>query len=197
MNHSPDFRAPHVRAAVLVALTLAGAQPALAEVAEEAPLPPKAVTLQTDLITPLFSAYYLEANVRLSDHFGLLVNTSYLSLDNDSWKARTGTLGAGLSYYFEGEALRRWYVEAVGEVSLSSWRHEPSGEVAPVGLGSTGIAVAGYRFIGDCGAVLDLAAGVVVLHLPGTHVTTDDGVISASALTNVYPAAKASVGWAF
>jgi hypothetical protein len=157
----------------------------------------EALTLQTDLITPFFGTYYLEANARVSNHLGVLFNASNLSLENGDWKTNTGTLGAGLSYYFQGEALRRWYVEAVGEANLSSWRHEPSGKVAPILVGYTGIAVAGYRFIWGCGLVLDLAAGVVVLHLPSARVATVDGFVSSEALTRVYPAAKLNVGWAF
>jgi hypothetical protein len=197
MNHPAPLKAPRARASVLVALLLIDTRSAFAERAEAARPVAKTVTVQTDLITPLFSAYYLETNVRLSDHFGLLINGSYLLLDNDDWSTRTGTFGVGLSYYFEGESPRRWYVEAVGEANLSSWRHGPSGEVAPLGLGYTGVAVGGYRFIWDWGAVVDLAAGIVVLHLAGARVTTADGVVSSQALTNVYPAAKANIGWAF
>jgi hypothetical protein len=159
--------------------------------------PPKNVTIQTDLITPFFGAYLLEANVRVSSHFSVLINTSYLGLKDHDWRARAGTLGAGLTYYFQGQAPRRWYVEAVGEVSLASFRYEPSGEVAPAVFGYNGVAVAGYRFIWDAGPVLDLAAGVVVLHFPSAHVSTPSGELASEAITNVYPAAKASVGWAF
>jgi len=155
------------------------------------------LTIQTDLVTPFFGAYLLEANVRVSNHFALLFNTSYLTLDNESWESDTGTLGLGLSYYFQGDALRRWYVQAIGEVMLSSWRHEPSGAVAPVTLGVTGVAIAGYRFICSAGPVLDLGAGAVVLHSPSARAEAGDEVVASQALTRVYPAAKLSVGWAF
>lgn len=135
--------------------------------------------------------------MRASNHFGVVFNTSYLPLENGDWKTRTGTLGVGLSYYFQGDALRRWYVEAVGEANFSSWRHEPSGKVASVVVGATAVAVGGYRFIWSSGPVLDLAAGVVVLHLASGHVATVDGPVSSGQYNGVYPAAKLGVGWAF
>ncbi|HEY0714993.1 MAG TPA: hypothetical protein VGF45_20095 [Polyangia bacterium] len=158
------------------------------------------VTICTSLITPFFGAYYLEGKFRASDSFAAIVNTSFLTLENDDWKNRAGTVGAGLEYFFQGDAFRRWYVEAIGEVWLSSWRHEPSGEVAPVGLGYAGIALVGYQFVFKGGAVIDLGAGVVGFHLPS--VSVDDrrdglGMISSKALTKIYPAAKVNVGWAF
>jgi hypothetical protein len=155
------------------------------------------VTIQTDVITPFFGAYLLEANVRVSSHFSLLFNTSYLTLDNEEWESESGTLGLGASYYFQGDALRRWYIEAVGEVLLSSWRHEPSNAVAPIVLGVTGVAIAGYRFICSAGPVLDLGAGAVVLHSPSARAEGADGVVTSEAFTRFYPAAKLSVGWAF
>ncbi len=164
---------------------------------DDSPPARKSVTLQTDLITPFFGAYYLEANVRVSSHFGVLFNTSYLAFPNGDWKSRTGTFGVGLTYHFGGEALRGWYVEGVGEANLSSWRNEPSGQVAPLGVGWTGILVGGYRFVWNSGFVLDLAAGLVVLHLSSARVTTAEGVVASDALTRVYPAAKLGVGWAF
>ena len=80
---------------------------------------------------------------------------------------------------------------------LSSWRHEPSGEVAPLGLGYAGIALVGYQFVFDRGPVVDLGAGVVAFHLPSAHVDAGGGSVSSEALTSVYPAAKVNVGWAF
>jgi hypothetical protein len=157
----------------------------------------ESVTLTTSLITPFFGAYEAEATVRASDAFGILFNTSYLSLSNDDWKTKTGTVGAGVNYHFLGGALRAWYVEAVGELVFSSWRHEPSREVAPIVLGYSGIALVGYRFVCDRGLVLDAGAGVVVLRFPSARVVLGDGALSSEAFTRLYPAIKLNVGWAF
>jgi len=105
----------------------------------------KAAMLTASLVTPFFDAYEAEAAVRVSNAFGVVFNTSYLSLANDGWKTKTGTVGAGVNYYLLGSALRRWYLEAIGELVFSSWRHEPSGKVAPIVLGE------GQRRVGILG----------------------------------------------
>jgi len=133
----------------------------------------------------------------VSNALGLVFNTSYLSLANGDWKTRAGTVGAGVNYYFLGSALRRWYVEAIGELVVSSWRHEPSGEVAPIGLGYIGIALVGYKFVWDRGPVLDLGAGVVALHFRSAQVDLAGGAVSSAPFTTLYPAVKLNVGWAF
>jgi hypothetical protein len=80
---------------------------------------------------------------------------------------------------------------------FSSWRHGPSGEVAPIVLGYTGIATMGYELVCNRGPVLDLAAGVVALHFPSARVPLAGGSLSSEAFTKVYPAVKVNVGWAF
>ncbi len=157
----------------------------------------KTSTLQTDLITPFFTTYYLEGNIAVSKDFALLVNTSYLLLEDGDWSIQAATLGVGVSYYFQGQAPRRWYVEAVGEANLSSWRHKPSERVAPLTLGATAVSVAGYRFIFDGGFVVDTALGALVLHLPGARATTDAGAVTSKTITRLIPAAKLNIGWAF
>lgn len=178
-------------------VVLAGAGAASAAGPEGTGAARPALSLATSLITPFFGAYYLEGKLRASSSFAVVLNTSYLTLANGDWKNRAGTLGAGAEYFFGGDALHGWYVEAIGELWLSSWRHEPSGQVAPVGLGSAGIALAGYQWTFDRGPVIDLGAGVVAFHLPGAHVASGDGPASSEPLTRVYPAAKVNVGWAF
>jgi len=158
---------------------------------------PKTVAITTSLVTPFFNAYYLEGKFRASNHFALVVNASYLRLDNQDWKTKTGTVGAGVSYFFGGNALRRWYVEGIGEAWFSSWRYEPSGGLAPVKIGYAGLALAGYEFVFDAGPVLDLGAGLVVFHTPSAKVEFDGGTVTSKALTRAYPAAKLDVGWAF
>ena len=183
---------------LLTAFSLLVCRTAGADGAETPRTGRETVTLATSLVTPFFGAYYLEANVRASNAFGLFYNASYVSLDGeDDWHSKSGTLGSGISYSFGHEALRRWYVEAWGEVWLSSWRHGPSGEVAPLVAGYAAGSLAGYRFIWDAGPVLDLAAGVVGAYLPSAHVQTDDGPVSSEAITMLYPAVKVNVGWAF
>jgi hypothetical protein len=157
----------------------------------------EAVTVTTSLVTPFFNALYVEANVRASNKIGVLINASYLTLENNDWKTKTGTVGAGVTYHLQGDALRRWYVEADGELWFSSWRHEPSGEVSSVVLGLGAIAVVGYRVVWELGPVLDLGVGVVGVHLPSARVATSAGPISSDAFTRVYPAVKVNVGWAF
>lgn len=153
--------------------------------------------LATSLITPFFDAYYLEGKVRASDSFAVVANTSYLTLTNEGWKNRAGTLGVGAEYFFRGSALRGWYAEAIGEVWFSSWRHEQSGTVAPLGLGTAGIALVGYQFVLGPGFGVDLGAGVVGVHLPAAYGDVDGVRISSRAFTKIYPAAKINVGWAF
>jgi len=157
----------------------------------------RTVTLATSLVTPFFSAYYLEGKVVASSSVAVVLNTSYLTLENDDWKDRAATIGAGVDYFFQGHAPRRWYVEAIGEVWFSSWRHEPSGGVAPLALGYAGIALVGYQFVFDRGPVVDLGAGVVAFHQPSARVEVDGASFSSEALTKLYPAAKVNVGWAF
>jgi hypothetical protein len=155
------------------------------------------VTFTTSAITPFFGAYLLESKVRMSNAIGLVLIGSYLVIENDDWKAKSGTLGVGIDYYFQGDALRRWYVEAVGELWLSSQRHEPSGEVAPMGLGYAAFALLGYQFVCELGPVLDLGAGAVLFHLPAAEVDVDGSNVASDAMTRVYPAAKVNVGWGF
>ena len=154
-------------------------------------------TVTTSLVTPFFGAYYLEANVRTGSAWGVMLNTSRFSLDNGAFRTATNTVGAGLTYHWQGTALQRWYVEAYSEALFSRWRHEPSGETASIVLGVSGSALVGYRFLFDVGAVLDLGAGIVALYFPRAHVTTAAGPVSSAAMTKYYPAIKLNVGWAF
>jgi hypothetical protein len=176
-------------------LLLLPPKPVAAEPAESH-ADPKTATLTTSLVTPFFGAYYLEGNVRASNALAALFNVSYLSLDNEDWTTNTGTVGAGVSYYCNGEALRGWYAEAGSELLLSSWRHQPSGKVAPIVPGFSVAAVLGYRFIWS-GPVLDLGAGAVVLHFPRAQVETATGTTPSDTLTKVYPVLKLNAGWAF
>lgn len=165
--------------------------------APDAERPVKTVTFTTNLLSPFFGAYYVDATLRASRAFGILLDASYFAIDNGAFRTHTGTVGAGFSYYFQGDALRRWYVEANTELMLSHWRHEPSGNTASLVPGFTFGSVAGHRFIWDSGAVLDFAAGAVMMHFPSARVETDAGPVSSKALTRVYPAIKVNVGWAF
>lgn len=185
------------RSVALLGALLLSAGSALAADAEAPAAAPESVSVTASLVTPFFGAYEAEAKIRASESFALLVNSSYLTLEHDDWETKTGTVGAGLNYYFARSALRGWYVDAVAELMFSSWRHEPSSEVAPLVLGYTGIAGVGYQFVCDAGPVLDLAAGVVALHFPSAHIEQADGTLSSGAFTNVYPAVKVNVGWAF
>lgn len=185
--------------ALSFAFMLLGSAPANA--AESPPdTPPddrKRFLVATSLVTPMFGAYYIEGNLRLSDRFSALVNGSRLTLDREDWSTQTNSVGAGLDYYFQGEALRKWYVEAQGELLISSWKHDPSGASASVAFGATGTALVCYRFVSDFGPVLDLGAGVVALRFPGARADTPNGPVTLNAFTHVYPALKVSVGWAF
>jgi hypothetical protein len=183
---------PRFVAAAAVCLTAA-----LPAEAEEPRGGTESATVTTSLTAPFFGAYEVEATLRASSTVGVLVNGSYLTLTNGDWRMKGGTVGAGINYYPWGSALRRWYVEAVGELMLASWRHEPSRAVAPVHLGYSGIALVGYQFVWDRGPVLDVGAGAVVLHLPGAQVDVADGAASSAAFTRVYPAVKINVGWRF
>jgi hypothetical protein len=187
--------------AVLLAVILAAihrdAEAAGAARSAESQARRQSLTVATSALTPFFGAYYLEANLRAANAFSVLCNASYLTIENDDWKSRGATLGAGVDYYFQGDALHRWYLEAVGELAISSWRHQPSGQAAPIGLGGTSYAILGYRFVFDRGPVLDVGVGVVGVHLPGARVTTVNGPVSSEAFTRLYPAAKINLGWAF
>jgi hypothetical protein len=180
----------------ITSFVLLASKSASAESAKK-PTDGKAVTVTTNLLAPLFRAYYLDANLRASQKLGVLLNASYFSIENGVWSTRSGTLGAGFSYYFQGDALRRWYVEASSEFMLSRWRHDPSGSTAPLVPGFTLGSVVGYRFVWELGPVLDLAAGAVLLHFPSARAETETGPVSSDAFTRLYPAIKANVGWAF
>ena len=177
---------------VLLAVTATFTGPAAAESGDE-----KRVAFTTNMLTPLFGAYYLDASLRLSSRFVLLFNTSYLTLSSGDWKTKTGTVGGGVLYHWQGTAMRRWYLEASSELLLSSWRYEPSGDTASIQPGFSLASVIGYRFIWDIGFVLDLAAGVVVLHFPSVDIDAASGPAASHALTRFFPAAKLNVGWAF
>ena len=193
----PSTRLRCRQLAWLLPLLLGVSGRASASEAQEPPPPGRTVSVSTSLITPFFGAYYLEGKFRASRSFAVVLNTSYLTLKNHDWKNRAGTVGVGAEYFFQGDALHGWYVEAIGEVWLTSWRHEPSGQVEPLGLGTAGIALGGYQFVFDRGPVIDLGAGVVAFHLPGAHVDAAGGPVSSAPFTRVYPAAKINVGWAF
>ena len=182
---------------LLVPLRLLDSGTASADEPEKSRAGREVVTVTTSLLTPFFGAYEMEAKVRASNAFGVVLNASYLSLEKDDWRTKTGTVGAGVNYFFQRDALRRWYVEAIGELMFSSWRHEPSGQVAPIILGYSGIAGVGYLFVCDRGPVLDLGAGIVALHFPRALVAAGDGSVSSKAFTSVYPGVKINVGWAF
>jgi hypothetical protein len=181
----------------LVALVLLDASAALAAEPDDSRPRRETATLTTSLLTPLFGTYYLELNVRASDAFGVLFNTSYLSLDKGDWNITAGTVGAGLSYHFQGDALRRWYVQAWGEAMFSFWRHDPSAEIASIVVGYSGEAIVGYRFVCELGPVLDLGAGVIFFRFPSARVETAEGPVSSEAFSRLYPAAKVNAGWAF
>lgn len=157
----------------------------------------KTVTVTTSLITPFFDAYYLEGKIRAPKNFAAVINASYLSIAKGDWTTRSGTVGAGVDYFFGGDTLRRWYVEAIGEVWFASPRHDPSGETAPLGIGYAALALVGYQFVFDVGLVVDLGVGGVAFHLPGASVQTAAGSASSQSTTTVYPAGKLNVGWAF
>lgn len=178
----------------LSTLLLLGNTPVLAQSSSSRP---KVVTFTTNLLSPFFRAYYLDANVRPSKSVAVLLNTSYFLLEKGDFATRTGTLGAGLSYYFQHDAPRRWYVEASSELMLSHWRHEPSGSAAALTPGFTLGSVAGYRYIWELGPVVDFAVGAVMLHFPSAGVETNAGRISSRAFTSLYPAIKINAGWAF
>ena len=196
-------------ALLLLLLLLSARTPARAEAPQSHVVPPsssetpvpgaaqKRVAITTSLITPFFDAYYLAAKVRASNHVSLIVNASYLLLEQHDWRAKSVTMGLGADYYFTGDGLRGWYVEAVGELWLSSWRHNPSGEHAPLALGYAGIALAGYEFVFDAGPVIDLGVGAVAFHTPSARVEFASGSAASEATTKVYPVAKVEVGWAF
>lgn len=164
---------------------------------EKHSVPHERVSVSASALTPFFGAYELEARARASGAFAILVNTSYLRLEHGDWTTNTATVGAGLTYFFERKALRGWYAEAIGELMFSSWRYDPSHRTASLVLGYSGIAAVGYQIVWDAGPVLDLAGGVVALHFPGARVSNDGASRSFDAFTNVYPAAKVNVGWAF
>jgi hypothetical protein len=192
-----SMRIPTRCLAWFVPLILVGPGTAAAAEPQDAPAARKTATIATSLVTPFFGAYYLEGKLRASSSFAAVLNTSYLTLENGDWQNRAGTVGAGVEYFFQGDALRRWYVEAIGEVWLSSWRHEPSGGVAPFGLAYAGIALVGYQFVFARGPVVDVGAGLVAFHLPSAHVEVAGGSVTSEPLTKLYPAAKVNVGWAF
>jgi hypothetical protein len=178
-------------------LTVLPEGPAWATASEGTRAGRETVTVVTSAVTPFFGAYYLEGAVRTSDFFSVLLNTSYLSLESDDWRVRAGTVGFGADYFFAGSALRGWYAEAIGEVWFSSWRHEPSTHVAPIVLGYAAVAIVGYQFVCDLGAVLDIGAGATAFHVPGAQVPSAGAPVSSDALTRIYPAAKVDLGWAF
>lgn len=189
---------PSARCLILLGcFILACARTAAASEPSESPAAPETVSISTSVVTPIFDAYYLETKVRASGSFAAIFNASYLTLENHDWTDRAGTVGAGVDYFFQGDALHRWYVEGIGEIWFSSWRHGSSGEVAPVGLGYAGIALVGYQLVLHHGPVVDLGAGAVAFHLPSVHVQSASGSVSSESLTKLYPAAKVDVGWAF
>lgn len=170
-----------------------------ASAAEAAPPPAKreSVTIATSVVTPFFGTYYLEGKVRASHALALVFNASYLVLENHGWKTKSGTIGVGVDYFFQSDALRRFYLEGIAEAWFASQRHEPSGEVAALGLGYAGVALVGYEFVWEFGLVLDLGAGAVAFRLPSARVEVDGAPVTSEALWRVYPAVKANVGWAF
>jgi hypothetical protein len=187
-------------AALLVALSLR-TEAATAATGSEPVAPERRLALTTSLLTPFFGAYLLEGTARSSDSFGLLANTSYLTLENpkdDAWKTHAGTVGAGLDWYLPPAVLRRVYLEAIGELVFSSWHYRPTQQVAPLALGYTALAVLGYRYIFAGGLVLDGGAGAVAIHFPSARVALESGgSASSKAFTNFYPAVKLNIGWAF
>jgi hypothetical protein len=193
----PSTRPPTHHFALLLPLVVVGSGMASASEPKDPTQARQTMSVATSLVTPFFGAYYLEGKLRASSSFAAVLNTSYLTLEKHDWKNRAGTVGVGAEYFFQGDALRGWYVEAIGEVWLSSWRHEPSGQVAPIGPGYAAIALGGYQFVFDRGPVIDLGVGVVAFHLPGAHVDGMGSGVSSEPLTRVYPAAKVNVGWAF
>lgn len=179
-----------------------GLAPAEAAPAHAAPAreqsPRESVTITTNVIAPLFGVYYLEGNVRLSSRFGLVLNANHFPLDSGRLRTRANALGAGLSYYFEGNALRGWYVEAIGEAVFATWRaRSDSSETSPVVVGSSFSAVGGYRFICDLGPVLDVGLGVARIHIPSAAVQVDGQRAASGSVTRFYPAVTLDIGWAF
>jgi hypothetical protein len=190
-------RFPRQSSALIVSLVALATKPAFAAEGENSDADRETFAITTSLVTPFFGAYLLEGKVRASSAVGIILSASYLSLDDDDWKVRAGTVGAGLDYYFGNDALRGWYVEGVVEAWLTSWRHGPSQQVAPVGVGYAAVALVGYEFVWELGPVLDLGVGATAFHVPSARVTVDRTELASEAITRVYPAVKVAVGWAF
>ncbi len=159
--------------------------------------PSESVTIAANAIAPLFGAYYVETNVRLSRWLGLLVNANHFTVDSGHWATRATAAGVGLSYSFEGQALRGWYVESVVEGLVACWRHEqvPGGRSSAV-VGTSIGTTAGRRFIWASGFVVDLGAGFAVIHIPGARVDGGDRQAARGSLTGLYPTGRVNVGWA-
>lgn len=159
--------------------------------------PNESLTLTANIIAPLFGVYYAEGNIRFSRRIGMVVNVNHFSLESAEWTATATALGAGLSYYWQGEALRQWYIESVIEILLAEWRYDGSSNgTSSLLLGTSGSIIAGYRFICDFGLVVDLGVGLTVIHIPSSTAEANGERISPHPLTRLYPAAKVNAGWA-
>ena len=102
------------------------------------------------------------------------------------------------AYLLEGTARLSGSWGLLASASYLSLENQPSGQVAPLVIGSTAIALVGYRYIWPRGPVLDVGVGVVAIHFPGARVElANGGSASSAAFTNVYPALKLNLGWAF
>ena len=196
MKRRPKTRRATLASLASLPLLVVTAPLSAAEAPEDPREPRKTLAIVTSAVTPFFGAYYLAGEIRASRFVGATLNTSYLSLESGEWDVRAGTLGAGAEYYFAGNALRGWYAEAIGEIWFCSWRHGPSGRIAPLELGYAGIAIFGYQFVLDAGPVIDLGAGATAFHVAGAHIAGNPP-LSSEAITRVYPAAKVDLGWAF
>jgi len=160
--------------------------------------PREVITVTTNVVAPFFDVFPIEANLRLTNHFVLVLNGSHFSLSTGDWSSRINAAGLGVSYHFQASAPRRWYVEAIAELLLASWRNgEDPSDPAPLVMGSSLSALGGYRFIWETGPVLDLGLGIARVHVPSATAETESGPASSGQVTRYYPAPKVNLGWAF
>ena len=154
----------------------------------------------------------LEANISVTPDLSIPFGGSFLSYDDGDDSFSFTKIGAGVRYYFKGEAIRGWYVGGLVDLYMVKAEQtalavsgfsfvEVKGEATATSIGFGGLI--GYQSIWGNGVTLDTGFGLQQLSSPDIDVDlkSSDGTISSSSsidgLSIMIPIIQLSIGYAF
>lgn len=159
----------------------------------------KGTSITMNPLSMLFGIISGEVNLSISPNVSVPVNGAYFSMDSGGYDYTIFSIGGGLRYYWEGNAINGWYIGPTLNYAMSEVAYtdifDNKGEVR-VGAISFG-ALVGYQSVWDNGFTLDLGLGVQRLTIPGVEITIDNTTYSSDKVSWTIPQLKLAIGYAF